>query len=218
MPKVIQLPRVAAEGLNNPVDLGCWVTITEPGCPAAKNENITCPKLECFFHDVEEVWRTGNAIYFPPTQEQAKEIVDFLWIHRKENVLVNCAAGISRSGAVALFCETYLGHKWPKKFKDLSWPNRLLFRLMENAFLDTELNHSHFPWDIRNARVLSTEQQKEQFLAELLPLNNDCGDIRLVANRELIANAPLYYGTLLACKKYLEMGDVETAQKLLSRI
>lgn len=54
-------------------------------------------------------------VYF--TREQARQVADFATTHRGRNILVHCAAGISRSGAIV---EAIL-QAFPE-YEDRGWP------------------------------------------------------------------------------------------------
>ena len=78
---------------------------------------------------------------YPPTEWDAKAIVDFLLKHADKNVIVNCAAGISRSGAVAQFCEECLGYEWDEQDKRRAMPNYLLFKMMRDYYISIKLDN-----------------------------------------------------------------------------
>jgi predicted protein tyrosine phosphatase len=136
---VINLPRVAVQRWTAPLDPQghAWVSIGEPGPNFSHVENEVLdllPKLKLCFHDVIRLMEHGTRVYRPPSEANAKQIVDFLVSHKEKNIIVNCAAGISRSGAVAQFCQAFLGHVWDEKQQSLSIPNSKLFELMAKYF------------------------------------------------------------------------------------
>ena len=117
---------------------GVWISIMEPNQPHIENEFLDkCPNLKIKFWDTTKIVKIfGTEDYaYPPTKEDAKQIVDFLIIHKDRHVIVNCAAGISRSGAVAQFCSDFLGHEWMENFKVRAYPNSLLYRMMMDYYL-----------------------------------------------------------------------------------
>lgn len=64
--------------------------------------------------------------------EQAKLLVRFIGIHRHKDFIVHCAAGVSRSAAVALFINIIYGHELKDNFFSTSIPNRyVLQKLLE---------------------------------------------------------------------------------------
>jgi predicted protein tyrosine phosphatase len=99
-----------------------------------------CPHLRLAFWDTcEPVEGLFGEIFDPPTKEQAAQIVDFLEKNRGKNILVNCAAGISRSGAVCAFLEKHMNYEWliagRKRTYKKHGPNLKLLGLMEHYYL-----------------------------------------------------------------------------------
>lgn len=147
--KVINLPRrvVANSNLIKPIleensltsKNTAWITIGEPDInfvPVSQVELLDFPCLQKEFWDVTQIKDYTNFLtgeiekYLPPTTEDAIEIVDFILKHEGKNIIVNCAAGISRSGAIARFCNEILGYEWPNEFQRVAWPNLLLYNNM----------------------------------------------------------------------------------------
>lgn len=162
MNKVIQLSREFTKNIGNPhyaeywpemsaqleqFDLSniAWISIHEPWdfktnrktveLPHIQNNNIKGPKLEMRFWDIteDEVMKDGTPVY-APTMDDAKKIVDFILEHSDKNVLVNCAAGCSRSGAIAQFCEDTLRYEWNEYTKQFAVPNVHLLKLMNDYY------------------------------------------------------------------------------------
>ena len=79
--------------------------------------------LTTVFADVTSKYVSATDCYEPITGEQAKEIVEFVKKYEKKNFLVHCTAGISRSGAVAMFIHQVYGHKLKDRFWFTSYPN-----------------------------------------------------------------------------------------------
>lgn len=112
----------------------CWISIGEP---EETFQHITnsqldkCPNLKISFWDVttpiEDFLGKDKYTYHPPSLEQARTILNFLLENFEKHVIVNCAAGISRSGAIARFCSDYLGHFWLSMPKLNSIPNIALY-------------------------------------------------------------------------------------------
>lgn len=120
-----------------------WISIGEP-CTRHGTEFIHVksdylsgiPSLKMKFWDTTEpIIDLSNPIQQinPPGKEEAKLIVDFILTHPDHDVLINCAAGVSRSGAIAQFCEDHLGYKW-SIYKRRAVPNRLLYRLLYDYY------------------------------------------------------------------------------------
>ncbi len=51
------------------------------------------------------------------------KILDFINIHKDKNFIIHCAAGISRSAAVALFISRYYGHTLKDRYWSICHPN-----------------------------------------------------------------------------------------------
>ena len=52
------------------------------------------------------------------------QMVKFIEENKNKNFIVHCAAGISRSGATALYIHLFYGHKLKKDFWRVSYPNK----------------------------------------------------------------------------------------------
>src|SRR6186713_2632158 len=75
------------------------ISITEPG-RFAKIPAGFAAVLRLKFQDYEDTRKhPDSAVLFHP--RQAEQVARFLNEHRGKNILVHCAAGVSRSGAVA---------------------------------------------------------------------------------------------------------------------
>ncbi len=120
-----------------------WISINIPvhNYPWPSNENLEkCENLKIAFWDIEEVvpdLRNPGKYCDPPSEEQAAIIVDFLLKHRGRAVIVNCHAGISRSGAVAAFCRNKLGYEWHFG-ENRAYPNKRLYRMMCDYYNQVE--------------------------------------------------------------------------------
>jgi rhodanese-related sulfurtransferase len=132
--KVYNINRLmATRELVKSVD-GVWISIGEPDCPDSK----PLPSdLHLDFWDITEPLELKDETLEPITRDQAAELVTFLEKHRNKNVIVNCKAGISRSGAVARFCEDYLGYEWDSGCKLTSQPNITVYNLMKAVYIST---------------------------------------------------------------------------------
>ena len=158
MPHVINLSRSEAEyfpilvepEISIPFNIedSIWIEIHEPSPPPGykpgrifKTDFISnptfrnLPKLEIRFWDlVQSVPLVGTSEHLhPPDEYDAKKIVDFILAHPTKNVIVNCRAGKCRSGAVAQFCQDYLGYYWgPGKKRAV--PNSLVLKLLAEYY------------------------------------------------------------------------------------
>lgn len=147
--KVYNIPRIAALEFKEPKNLEkfkqdfAWISIFEKGvsCPFNKTlDQLLNIKLK--FYDVCEKLTQFNSItkktevYNPITDNQTKKLVNFIIkAHKKErSIIVNCLAGISRSGGIAQFCEDILGYEWPNQWKQMAIPNALIYRKMVDYY------------------------------------------------------------------------------------
>jgi predicted protein tyrosine phosphatase len=153
MPKTINLPRLSAQKFSGdltgdteswPQSSIAWVSIGEP----EDGDSIICngwldrtPNLKLQFWDTTTVVTDlFGETFEPPTKSDAAQIVDFLVKNKTRNIVVNCAAGISRSGAVCAFLEKHLGYQWLEEGKTRTYkkhgPNKLLLRMMEEYYYE----------------------------------------------------------------------------------
>lgn len=69
----------------------------------------------------------------------ANNIVNFIHQNRNKDFIIHCAAGVSRSSAVALYINVIYGHKLKDNFFETSIPNRyVLQKLLETYQLMRE--------------------------------------------------------------------------------
>lgn len=145
-PKTLNISRPDARAFigaeNFPEENVSWISISEPedfSSIVSNNKLDSLPNLKISFWDVCET-TTGlwGEIFEPPTKNDAAGIVDFLVKNKGRNILVNCAAGISRSGAVCAFLEKHLGYEWLEQGKKRTYkkhgPNKKLLELMEEYY------------------------------------------------------------------------------------
>lgn len=114
-------------------EMYAWITINEPNnghtmVPALEHLN----KLKIKFWDI--VTPTPiighDEVAMPPTEDQAKEIVNFIEANKGKHFYVNCKAGKCRSGAICNFLQDYLGYSWVEGYKKRAVPNTLLLKRM----------------------------------------------------------------------------------------
>jgi predicted protein tyrosine phosphatase len=139
MPIINNISRIEAVNWKPPVDpdKNIWISIQEPEKPHIQNSILDqIPNLKIRFWDLTApVQRIELSEYFyPPTEHDAKEIVDFLLTHQGKNVVVNCKAGVSRSSAVSQFCVYYLGYEWHADGYKRAVPNHLLCNMMAEYY------------------------------------------------------------------------------------
>src|SRR6478736_1976393 len=128
MPKCINLPRITARLWNQKVDPNtAWISIGDPGFPGsifAQSTLDKLPNLKLSFEDLMEVvplFGLGEYAY-PPNKNDARQLVDFILLHRGKDFLVNCNIGERRSGAVCQFLQDCLGYEWDVDRKKVARP------------------------------------------------------------------------------------------------
>lgn len=139
-PKALNIPRYAAQhfGLELEVSNLAWISIGEPEPSFRHISNEILDKatvLKISFSDftkLEDI-QSGD---FPPTKEIADEILNFILENVGKHFVVNCAAGVSRSGAICKFLQDEFDYDWPKYYQDLAYPNHLLYNLLIESYND----------------------------------------------------------------------------------
>lgn len=140
---VYNLPRWQAKGNIFPFTDACWISIHEPcerdgseSCHIENEHLDKLPKLKIKFWDLTKpIVSSDNVTFNPPGPKQARRLVEFLVKNRGKVVVANCAAGVSRSGAVALFCVDMFSYAWDRESKQRAVPNMHLYRLMVDYYL-----------------------------------------------------------------------------------
>jgi protein-tyrosine phosphatase len=140
MKTVINIPRHYARTIDfqNQYPNCIWISICEPDDPSSIVNNPSFKddslKLTVELWDVVEPLAMHGETFNPPTKNDAARIVDFIKMHADKDVVVNCLAGVSRSGAIAQFCEDFMGHSWDAFGKNQSCPNHKLYGYMRDYF------------------------------------------------------------------------------------
>ena len=139
-PYVVNISGYHAEVFEIELSNTIWISIDDPEVKEEINNlNLrSLPKLNINFYDLIEDVITDETRFYAPKIEDAKMIVDFILQHPNKNVLVNCVAGSSRSGAVAKFCEESLNYHWIPFSKKLSDPNFTLYQLLNLYYQTTK--------------------------------------------------------------------------------
>ena len=95
--------------------------------------------LVLFFDDIiTDLNWDNDPNYLGPiafTEEQGKQLLEFIDLNKnKEQCIVHCSAGISRSGAVGTFINDYLGldYKIFRQTNPQVQPNPLVLRTLKN--------------------------------------------------------------------------------------
>lgn len=143
--KVINISRIDAQNFEKNIDTkyiwfsienSVWISISEPGdedSVVKKSVLDSCNNLKLAFWDLESIvfysdpkTKVQETLH-PPSFYDAEQIYLFLLRNKNKNIIVNCAAGVSRSGAIARFCSEYLGYEWVEENKKYAMPNNQLF-------------------------------------------------------------------------------------------
>lgn len=90
--------------------------------------NRTDPRvLTLRFNDITASIKDSEPPLVPITQEQTLKLLNFINLYKDANFLIHCAAGVSRSAAIALYIHLNHGHKLKEDFWKISkgpkWPN-----------------------------------------------------------------------------------------------
>ncbi len=135
--KVRNIPRYVAQKFtdwNNSI----WISIFEPyNDTAVQNElakELGIPKLEIPFSDLTTTLEFQGEILHPPSEKDSDIIVKFILNNPGKDIIVNCLAGVSRSGAVAQFCHDFLGYDWPRENRSAACPNSVLYRNLVKSY------------------------------------------------------------------------------------
>lgn len=90
------------------------------------NPNI----LTVRFADVTKEHNYRGYIIRPISKETTLQILDFIEKNKDKNFIIHCAAGISRSAAVAQFISEAYGHGLKPNFWNVSHPNNYVLYML----------------------------------------------------------------------------------------
>jgi protein tyrosine phosphatase len=82
-------------------------------------ENVLRLRFTDICQEIEDRGKT----YHPINDEQADQILNFVGKNEGKNIIVHCAAGVSRSSATCLFLHLFYGYELRKNFWNISEPN-----------------------------------------------------------------------------------------------
>lgn len=145
---VCNIPRQDAREWSRYLDpeKNVWISINEPELTQSNVQNNvleSLPHLRVDFWDIESTVnniKTRETIY-PICDTDVSRIVRFIKQHEGKNFIVNCAAGVSRSGAIAKFLVDFLEYKWTSFGQDRTI-NRDRFR--HNKFVYEKIRKEYF--------------------------------------------------------------------------
>jgi hypothetical protein len=126
MPKCINVPRFVAEDWPHHItteSVGLdvvWISIGEPEPQFKFKPSLldSRPNLKLSFLD----WSVSLDGMETMSARNAHDIVEFILTHPDKNLVVNCGAGVSRSGSICQFCQDVLGYEWDDFYKSKSIP------------------------------------------------------------------------------------------------
>jgi predicted protein tyrosine phosphatase len=140
---VFNMSRREAREWNAPLDPSktVWISIKEPRRKKSSVQNEileSLPNLKLQFWDIEIPTTDFNSkkLVYPVDDLTVRKLVYFLKEHEGKNILVNCAAGISRSGAIAKFCENFLSYKLEEQGKDRLNHNKYVYQKIIQFFYE----------------------------------------------------------------------------------
>lgn len=87
--------------------------------PRLKLDRLSSKILTLQFNDIT----APVDVFMPMSPDQGLKILDFVNINKNKNFIIHCAAGISRSSAIALFIHLNYGHKLKENFWKSARPN-----------------------------------------------------------------------------------------------
>ncbi len=132
---------------NNTVVIS--INSTNGECYPLKIDRNSSKVLTLRFDDVTAVKKRiyGEGEHTPITSDQAAELCNFIERNKESNFIIHCQAGISRSGAVALFIHRYYGHELKENFWKVSRPNYyVLGRLIAYSEYKEYIDDVHSVW------------------------------------------------------------------------
>ena len=114
---------------NNVIEYkeSCFISINDIGKKSyfsKNNDNV----LRLFFHDIsiEDNDEYNKCI----TENDIKQLIEFIVRNKDSNFVIHCEAGISRSGAIGLFINDYFNVMNKKEFKKINFnihPNKYIY-------------------------------------------------------------------------------------------
>lgn len=226
MPQVFNLPRETARHLSSDdlIEHVAWISIGEPDIESSKisNEYLDqCPNLHLQFWDVEYPKKDGDKEYLPPTEEHAKQIVDFILLHRNKDLVVNCKMGVSRSGAIAAFCSIMLNYKWDLHNQERSGfgkrINTTLYKLMARYYMEVISNNLHVEVQIPSTFPIDHWLNDEEYAWFKSGYEYATTQTRAIPGLSKLTPSELYY-VVTAIQRGASMHGENSLDKIESRI
>jgi len=134
MPKVINISAVEAESIQRLRDNECLISIHNTTNPDW-NLQVSGEKVfKVYFDDVPVRLTQNGLTYNPISIENAHQILNFINQWDGYDFIVNCHAGIARSGAVSLALHILYGYELKPNFFQLSESNTIVLGTLINEF------------------------------------------------------------------------------------
>jgi protein-tyrosine phosphatase len=136
--KTINLSREAALDIERAPEDTVFISINDEYEEDVSLQFHNVPILYLKFADL----RGGYAVqhkekwYHPIQPEDTMKILSFIEEYKDKNIIVNCSAGISRSGAISIFIHLFYGHALKKDFWVFSRPNEYILGALINNHLN----------------------------------------------------------------------------------
>ena len=121
--KVFNCGCYAAEDIELTPDT-VMISINEEYKPLCRLKSRDMEKVfTAAFTDITAPITQKGEVYHPISSDTARAMYQIIVRNKVKNYIVHCAAGISRSAAVALFIHNEYGHELKEYFWDVSSPN-----------------------------------------------------------------------------------------------
>lgn len=136
MPKALNISCVDACNFKELPENTIMISINqedEPNAPLLVDRKD--PRvLTLRFLDITGKVNKNGQMYEPMSRSVAHEIFQFIDAHSGKDVIIHCAAGIARSGSVALFLHLCLGYELKPNFWFTSNPNPFVLGRLISEF------------------------------------------------------------------------------------
>lgn len=136
MLKAININAPQAESITNLPDNTVLISINEEYEPLypLKLDRNSSKILTVRFTDITKIIGRDGIMYHPIDKETTLKILEFIERNKDGNFIIHCAAGISRSSAVAKYISETYGHELKPQFEYLCHPNNyVLYMLREKG-------------------------------------------------------------------------------------
>lgn len=134
MPKITNICKDAAQDIIYLPKDTVLISVSDEHDPEwnlkVNGENV----LRLRFSDVRAVTTHKGKIYNPMSKSDANKILEFIEKNRDKDIIVNCAWGVARSGAIALAAHILYNYQLKPNFWMLSEPNPFIVGTLLTEF------------------------------------------------------------------------------------